>query len=85
MIWLDVLVPCDRFNPDTGKITRAERVHHIAITPAMGVRVSEDDEGRCWISLADNSLWRSPHDLSTTADMIGKLTKIALDELKGAL
>lgn len=47
----------------------------IALTIGMGLRLIEDEDGRCWISLADNSNWLSPHDYATTRDQISGILR----------
>lgn len=40
----------------------------IALSQSMGVRIYADATGTCWISCADNSVWKSAHDFKTTID-----------------
>lgn len=38
----------------------------IAISESMGVRLTRDSAGICWIALSDNSVWRSPANYEET-------------------
>jgi len=71
MILLDVEVP----NPRADFANEPKFIPGvIALSQSMGVRLYEDRHGACWISCADNSVWKSAHDFKTTIDQYAELS-----------